>query len=315
MMSRYLFFPLIIVFIAGCGSFKTREDVAKLEQELTPQPGAGQTATVATPASGDNSASVAASGDATQASVNSDEEPMTRFSELNNMAPPSDRQYRRMTRKKMEEESELNSTAGSLWKMDGQTSYLFAENRHRQEGDPTVIKMEDSALKLVENKVQVIQDLLKQLEAQRIKAEEDQKKAEEEKARLAQIEEEKKLRAEQIARGEIVVDPMEEEQLFNQQKQEKANDSRKPSSVASKPEKEEKIDLKEIESIPSKIVEKISADTYRIRGQQFLMIKSKPYKVIATALVRAEDFNDNGVSSNKLLDAQYEVVHAKRATE
>ncbi len=312
-MKRYLFFPLVIIFIAGCGTFKSREDVAQLEKELTPQPVPAPAAAIQT--SGDSS--VAVSGDATQVSAASDEEPMTRFSELNNMAPPSDRQYRRMTRKKMEEESELSSTAGSLWKMDGQTSYLFAENRHRQEGDPTVIKMEDSALKLVENKVMVIQDLLKQLEAQRIKDEEDQKKAEEEKARLAQIEEEKKLRAEQIARGEIVVDPMEEEQLFNQQKADKPADARKPSSAAApvKIEKEEKIDLKEVENIPSKIVEKISADTYRIRGQQYLMIKNKPYKVIATALVRAEDFNDNGVSSNKLLDAQYEVVHAKRATE
>jgi flagellar L-ring protein precursor FlgH len=85
--------------------------------------------------------------------------------------------------------------------------------------------------------------------------------------------------------------------------------------ASNKNEKEEKFDLKDVESIPSKIVEKMSDDTYRIRGQQYLTIKKKPYKVIATALVRAEDFNDAGVSSNKLLDAQYDVIHVKRATE
>ena len=71
--------------------------------------------------------------------VSSDEEPLTKFSDLNNMVPPSDRNYKRMTRLKMEEESELYGSAGSLWKMEGQTSYLFAENKHRREGDPTAI--------------------------------------------------------------------------------------------------------------------------------------------------------------------------------
>lgn len=316
--SIYLIIGLFFI-LSGCGSLKTKEEIAQLEKETTPAP-VGDVVKTPDESLGSKENSVDGSSqtkdESSQAKLESDEqEPLVRFSEMNNMAPPSDRQYRRMTRKKMEDESELNSSAGSLWKMDGQTSYLFAENRHRQAGDPTVIKMEDSALKLVENKVMVIQDLLQQLDAQRLKAEEEQKQAEEEKIRLAQIEAEKKLREEQIARGEIVVDPMEDQSLFPQES--KPVDARKPSSSSTndKQVKQEKVDLKEVESIPSKIVEKISADTYRIRGQQYLMIKNKPYKVIATALVRAEDFNDSGVSSNKLLDAQYEVVHAQRTTE
>jgi flagellar L-ring protein precursor FlgH len=303
-MKRISGLLLVGLLIQGCAGLMTKEDIAKIEQELTP-------VSVATTLPKTPKADEAASEQA-------EEEPVTKYSEINNMAPPSDRQYKRMTRKKMEEDSELYSSAGSLWKMEGQTSYLFAENKHRREGDPTSIKMEGAALKVIENKVAVISDLLKQLETQRIQAEEDSKRAEEEKIRLAQAEEEKKLRADRIAKGELVVDPMEEEEFQKKAMADAkaATDLRKPAAVASnKNEKEEKFDLKDVESIPSKIVEKMSDDTYRIRGQQYLTIKKKPYKVIATALVRAEDFNDAGVSSNKLLDAQYDVIHVKRATE
>jgi flagellar L-ring protein FlgH len=301
-----LIFTLAALGLQGCATVSP-EEKAQLEKELTPVP----VPVVAAPAPAKEEVA--------------DEEPMAKYSEINNMAPPSDRQYKRMTRKKMEEESELYSSAGSLWKMEGQTSYLFAENKHRREGDPTSIKMEGAALKMIENKVAVIQDLLAQLDVQKAQAEEEEKRAAAEKVRLSQLEE-KKLRAEQIAKGEIVVDPVEEARLEEQQKAEEAEakamalaESRKPASVAGsdakKDAKDDKIDLKDVESIPSKIVEKMNDDIYRIRGQQYLTIKKKPYKVIATALIRAEDFNDNGVSSAKLLDAQFDVIHVKKAAE
>ncbi len=297
-MRRSLNIILLSLLVQGCAT--TDEDLVKLEKELAAVPVAVAPPPVAQP----------------EAEAE-DEEPIARYSEMNNMAPPSDRQYKRMTRKKMEEESELYSSAGSLWKMEGQTSYLFAENKHRREGDPTIIKMEGAALKLIENKVAVVQDLLKQLENQKLRAEEDSIKAETEKMRLAQIEEEKILRAQKIARGEIVIDPMEEQMKdLSGPSAKAAADTRKPAgTVAGKAEKEEKIDLKDIESIPSRIVEKMSGDTYRIRGQQYLTIKRKPYKVIATALIRAEDFKDGGVSSSKLLEAQYDLIHIKRTAE
>ena len=298
-MTKYLIFAILTLAVQGCATMG-EDETAKLEKELTPVP----------------VVEVKAAEPAKDLTEIEEEEPLTRFSEINNMAPPSDRQYKRMTRKKMEEESELNSSAGSLWKMEGQTSYLFAQNKHRREGDPTTIKMEGAALKIIENKAMVIQDLLAQLNEQKLRAEEDNKKAEAEKARMAQYEEEKKLRAERIAKGEIVVDPMDEQRIAAEaQALEEA--SRKPASTApvAKTAAEEKIDLKDVESIPSKIVEKMDDDTYRIRGQQYLTIKKKAYKVIATALVRAEDFNDAGVSSTKLIDAQFEVVHVKRTAE
>jgi flagellar L-ring protein precursor FlgH len=296
---------LFILGLQGCATFSS-EDKARLEKELQP-------AHIEQPAT---------QAKAPEAEIKDDDigesEPLTRYSGLNNMAPPSDRQYKRMTRERMEEESALNSSAGSLWKMEGQTSYLFAENKHRREGDPTTIKLEGAALKFVENKAQVVGELLTQLDEQKRIADEEERKAEAEKQRLAQVEAEKKLRAERIAKGEIVVDPLDEQQANVEARND--GDFRMPAStkaVAMAPKKaavEEKIDLKDVENIPAKIVERMTDDTYRIRGQQYLTIKKKPYKLITTALIRAEDFNDVSVSSNKLLEAQYDLVHVKRAS-
>lgn len=301
-------YKIIILSLAlalqSCATFGTdTQQAEQLEKELTPV--AVPTPPPAMPTTGsDKSVS------------NTEDESLTRYSSLNNMAPPSDRQYKRMTRQRMEEESALNSSAGSLWKMEGQTSYLFAENKHRRAGDPTNIKLEGAALKLIENKAWVINDLLGQLEEQRKAAEEQERKVAAEKQRLAQMQAEKKLRAERIAKGEIVVDPLDEEQAALDAKHDE--EFRKPASVETNTQAvnkkiEDKIDLKEVEFVPAKIVEKMMDDTYRIRGQQYLTIKRKPYKLIATALIRAEDFNDGEVSSNKLLEAQYDLVHVKRA--
>lgn len=298
--------PLLCIFgLQGCATFADKGDAAKeaqLEKELEPvhveQP------VVKAPEAEIKDEDIG------------EKEPLTRYSGLNNMAPPSDRQYKRMTRERMEEESSLNSAAGSLWKMEGQTSYLFAENKHRREGDPTTIKLEGAAFKFVENKAQVVSELLTQLDEQKRVHDEEERKAEAERQRLAQVEAEKKLRAERIAKGEIVVDPLDEQQANVEAKLDgeyRLPASVAPAPVAAKKAVEEKIDLKDIENIPAKIVERMADDTYRIRGQQYLTIKKKPYKLIATALIRAEDFNDRSVSSNKLLEAQYDLVHVKRA--
>ena len=129
-MKKILGLLFSVVLIQSCASMPDAE-TELLEKELTPVPVAEAAPVVpAAPA----------------AEEGESEEPLTKYSDLNNMAPPSDRQYKRMTRQRMEEESALNSSAGSLWKMEGQTSYLFAENKHRREGDPTTIKLEGSAL-------------------------------------------------------------------------------------------------------------------------------------------------------------------------
>ena len=229
------------------------------------------------------------------------------YSKSSQLIPAVDRNYKRMTKARMEEESDLHAGAGSLWIMDGQKSYLFAQKNKRREGDPTSLKVEGNAMKQVQLKITTIQDLLNELEEQRQQAELDQKKQEAEKKRLADIE----LEFQKIMDGET---PPEEK--IAREQAEKTIKDRKPAAAdvvkPPKVEKEVKVDLKEIEMIPSKIVEKVDGGLYRISGFQTLTIKNRPYKVIATGLIRTDDFSDQQVSSNKLVDPQFDVIHLKK---
>lgn len=206
-----------------------------------------------------------------------------RYSETQNLGIPTDRQYKRMTRNRMEEESALGATAGSMWVMDGQGAYLFAQNKMRKEGDLLNIKLDAPAMKQVETKVNVIKKLLKQLDEQ-------------------------------------------QEALNNSLANAGRDPSRTPSSVemaaatpaenkpaaaaAPAPEKEEPL---EVENIPTRLVERLADGNYRVKGQQPFMIGKREYKVIVTGLIRPEDFNDQGISSDKLLDPQYDVVSIRKS--
>ena len=74
-----------------------------------------------------------------------DGEPMVRFSETNYRPTGTPREYHRMTRQKMEEESQLQGSAGSMWVMEGQGAYLFSQNKTRREGDVLNVKIEGPA--------------------------------------------------------------------------------------------------------------------------------------------------------------------------
>lgn len=198
-----------------------------------------------------------------------------RYSDAANMKVPTDRQYKRMTKNRMEEESELQSNAGSAWVMEGQGSYLFAQNKMRREGDMLTVKLDGTAQKQVETKVSVIKKLLKQLE--------DQEKG-------AQA---------PLSNGLAA-----------------AGDANRAPAAAAAPaadaQKDDKEGLADVQAIPSKIVEKLADGNYRVKGQQPFMIGKREYKVILTGMLRPEDFNDEGITSQKLLDPQYDVVSIRR---
>lgn len=244
-------------------------------------------------------------------------EAITKYSDINNVSPTSDRNFRRMTRETMEQESDLQASAGSLWQMEGQNSFLFSKNQNHVEGDPTAIKVEGTALKLIEAKVAVIQDLMKELEILRVKAEQDQKNQEQEKIHLAEAEKIKKENEAMMAKdpmydpyaGQYPVDPSA---VARAPAADSKPDPAKDLAADKGDKAAETIDLKDVENIPSRIVEKTKDGMYRIRGQQYLTIKKRPYKVIATGLVRPEDFSDTMISSGKLLDPQFDVIHIKR---
>ncbi|MGZ3773813.1 MAG: flagellar basal body L-ring protein FlgH [Pseudobdellovibrionaceae bacterium] len=202
-----------------------------------------------------------------------------RYSDNQNMGVPTDRQYKRMTRNRLEDESELGSNAGSAWVMEGQSAYLFAQNKMRKEGDLLNVKLDGSAIKQVETKVSVIKKLLKQLEEQQ-----------------------------------------QQQELGNSLAQ-NGDAARAPAAAgqktpeAPKPEvKDDKEGLADVKNIPTRLIEKLADGNYRVKGAQPFMIGKREYKVIVTGLIRPEDFNDEGISSEKLLDPQYDVVSIRKNT-
>jgi len=203
----------------------------------------------------------------------------------------------------------LHAGAGSLWVMEGQTSYLFAQNKHRREGDMTSVKVEGSSMKLVQTKVATIQDLLKQLEIQKKEAEEKKRRDEEAKEKLAAIDAEKKsILAKNEADNEETAQQMAEKRIAERKP------ASEPVKTAVKDEiKDEKIDLKELDKLPMKITEKLPGGQYKVAGQHTFTIRNRPYKVIATGVVRSDDYNDQSISSEKLYDSQFDVVHVKKA--
>lgn len=203
--------------------------------------------------------------------------PLTRYSENPIILETSNRKYRRMTRTRLEEESQLHAGAGSMWVDEGQGSYLFAQNTTRREGDVLNIQIEGAAQKQVETKVSVIKDLLKQLEEQQ-----------------------KKAQLIPLAEGQKTDDP----------NRAPAATEKPAPKVADKPEKNEPLD---IGMIPARITEKLADGNYRVKGQQPFMIGKREYKVIVTGIIRPEDYNDQGMSSNKLLDPQFDVVSIRRS--
>jgi flagellar L-ring protein precursor FlgH len=211
-------------------------------------------------------------------------EPGLKYSESPQAGVSEERQYKRMTRGRMEEESELGASAGSLWQMEGQTSYMFAQNKSRREGDSLTVKLEGPALKQVETKANNIKALLKELE------------------------EEEKRRRERNGSGS----PLAQQNATGGKKDEKNAGGGRAPATAEKA-KEEKLDLTDVSSIQSKIVEKTADGNYRIKGSAPFVIEKKEYKVIVSGIVRPEDYNDAGVSSNKLVDPQYDVVSIRRA--
>lgn len=197
-----------------------------------------------------------------------------RYSENPQMNVPANRQYKRMTKSRMEEESDLGSQAGSMWVSEGQTSYLFVQNKSRREGDALNVRLEGPALKQVETKVGVIKKLLKQLEEQ----------------------EQASLGGGNLAQTE------------NPAGGDRAPAAAKPAE----PKKDEKEDLSDVQNVSTRIVERMADGNYRVKGMQPLMIGKREYKVIVTGLIRPEDFNDEGVAASKLLDPQFDVVSVRR---
>ncbi len=204
---------------------------------------------------------------------------LTKFSDTGDVPPRVARQYKRTTKESLSNESSLDSKAGSLWVMEGQGAYLFSQNVVRLIGDPLAVTLEGDPRDQLQSKVSVIKKLLNK------------------------IEERQKARVRTPASGEDG-----EEVAADEKKKDKKD---KKAGAEGQAPKEENADLN-VKNVPTRIIERTLEGNYRVKGSQPLMIGSREYKIIVTGIVRAEDFNDDGISAGKLLDPKFDIVSARR---
>lgn len=226
-----------------------------------------------------------------------------RFSENPNIGAFNDRRYRRVTRKSLEEESEVGSRAGSLWNTEGPSSYLFSQNKLHREGDLLKVKIEGSAKNQVDTKIRVIKKLLARLEI------------------VPSPTENSKQNGPLAGEAPIVREPTSTGSAAGSSTTPTAAGvgvaTSAPNSAQNKLT-EANLEVDEpmsVEVIPTRVTERMGDGNYRVKGQQSFMIGKREFRAIVTGLVRPEDFSDEGISSDKLLDPQLDVVSLRKGLQ
>jgi flagellar L-ring protein precursor FlgH len=210
-----------------------------------------------------------------------------KFSEIPSYLKGPQRQYKRVTKSTLESEAQLEDSSGSLWVMEGQGAYLFAQNIMRMIGDPIGIKIDGEPKEQLESKVKIITDLINRLASKRIEA------------------------ARKIAAAQT------NDKNKKDTPENKNNEKTKPNdaNASGNKEIENKDELEAnfpVKTVPTRIVERLVDGNYRIKGSQPFMIGKREYNVIVTGIVRAEDFAEDGISSTQLLDPKFDIVSKKR---
>jgi flagellar L-ring protein FlgH len=208
----------------------------------------------------------------------------TKYSDNPNLYAGARRQYKRVTKQTLQDEAALEPQAGSLWVMEGQGAYLFAQNIVRMIGDPIAVTLEGEPKEQLQSKVDVIKKLWSKYEERQARMREPA--AEDTKAKAK--------------------DPKEAKDA-----KEKEAKEAKEKSEAAQTANQDKMDFN-LRSVPTRIVERTADGNYRVKGTQPFMIGTREYKVIVTGIIRSEDFNDEGIGASKLLDAKYDVVSVRR---
>lgn len=204
--------------------------------------------------------------------------PSRTFKNQSSYMPVPHRNYKRMTQEKLEDQSRVDEKAGSLWVMEGQSSYLFSQNIMRMIGDPIPIRLDGEPKEQLGSKVGVIKKLLNKLEMRRRRLQRLPAEAQKAVAKATKPGANKKAPAQNLTKKQ----PLEADQT----------------EFA-------------VRTVPTRIVERLVDGNYRVKGGQPFMIGSREYKVIVTGIVRAADFSDEGISATKLLDPKFDIVSTR----
>ena len=217
--------------------------------------------------------------------------------EKDNMGQVPQRQYGRMTRARMEQEAQLQPRAGSLWVMEGQGAYLFSENNFRLNGDLLNVKLEGAPKEQLQTKAKIIRDLLKKIDRAA-------------RAPAANGNGKKDAAAPAAAPADGAGGAAPGADGAGAQAAGGPGAPGASQDDADGAGGDEKV--MPIEVVPTRVVERLSDGNYRVEGSQSFMIGKREYRVLVAGIVRAQDFNDEGVAAPRLMDPKFDIVSTKK---
>jgi flagellar L-ring protein precursor FlgH len=241
-----------------------------------------------------------------------------RFSDNPNLGIFNSNKYKHMTKNQLEDESEVHAKAGSLWNNEGQSAYLFSQNMIRREGELLKVKLDGAAKSQVETKVSVIKKLLARIETPMpiMPSTAPSTGLAANPSSLPEANSATRNPASEVAGASTAVT---QPGAVVAATPPAAVAVTGPAKTASNPNQTQNPNPNDeaglefnVENIPTRIVERMEDGNYRVKGSQSFMIGKREFKVIAMGLVRPDDFNEEGISSGKLLDPQFDVVSLRR---
>lgn len=218
-----------------------------------------------------------------------------RFSDQDQYKTGVERQYKRMNKEQFEADAQVGDTAGSLWVMEGQGAYLFAQNTKRLAGDFVNITIEGTPQQQLQTKSNVIAKLLKKLERGSEPAPAVRSPASKGGAN---------------AQNKAPAQAPTVDQNGNSQNPQ--NVAGQDGAAAGGDQQKTNSGNFDVASVPARITETLKDGSYRVKGAQQFMIGKREYKVIVTGIIRPEDFNEDGTSATKILDGQFDIVSNKK---
>lgn len=228
-------------------------------------------------------------------------------------AVPPAQDPKRTTRKSLEEQSMLGESTGSLWMGRGQQAYLFTNNNQRLLGDLLNVRIEGYPKEQIQTKMNVISKLLAEILGEQ--KQEIEFKQNELKKKL-QPEGEPKPSDEPVILRSLASAGEEDAGPTPEQLQQEIRQNEKALKKIGD-ESEEIAQLKSakdlpIKSIPTRIIDIQKDGDYRVRGEQPFMIGKREYKLLVMGTVRSEDYNEQGVSAEVLVDPVFDIISEKK---
>jgi len=212
------------------------------------------------------------------------------FASQPNVMTGKERKYKRVTKENFSDEQSLEENSGSLWRKEGQGSYLFSQNNLRVLGDVVNVNIEGRTGDNLSTKIKLIRTAWAKFDKPQVKI-------------IRRVATAGKPTPDR-GQGTPPPPPAQANDANN-------TDENKDNDKNSADNTKEKDDAK-FDQVPCRIVEKNSDGSYRVKGQQTVLIGRREYKIIVTGNLRADDITADNISSTKIIDGKFDLIASSK---